>query len=79
MSATITATTTVTASGPTTAQVMSFWSALHGGHAIGTRRPTAYPEWVTLEVAEGGFATGRAGWRCVLTLSALSREHRPPR
>ena len=26
----------------------------------GSRRPTTYPEWVTLEVAHGGFATGRA-------------------
>ena len=26
----------------------------------GSRRPTEYPTWVTLEVAHGGFATGRA-------------------
>ena len=38
---------------------MAFWKTMHGGMAVGTRRPTAYPEWVTLEVAEGGFATGR--------------------
>ena len=55
MSATATAT-----SGPTTEQVMAFWQQCHNGIAVGTRRPTAYPEWVTLEVAEGGFATGRA-------------------
>ena len=52
-------TTTVTNT-VTNAQLTAWWSALHGGLAIGSRRPTSYPEWVTLEVAEGGFATGQA-------------------
>lgn len=37
---------------------------------VGSRRPSAYPEWVTLKVLDGGFTTGEP-------LATLSAEDRP--
>ena len=55
----------LTAGEKTTTAALAF---LFGLTTPGSRQPTKYPEWLTLEVAQGGFSTGR------LTAALLSSD-----